>query len=79
VYNNTATGTVARLTAEFALDSTSLNMGVTGTGPFVGTFFGAPAPRSTRTVARLAGVACWLASQSAAAAAATAEQFSSCC
>ena len=41
VYNNASTGTVERVTADFSLDSSSLTMGLTGTGPFVGVFVGA--------------------------------------
>lgn len=40
VYNNAETGQVDKVTADFSLDSSSLTMGLTGTGPFVGVFVG---------------------------------------
>ena len=40
VFNNSHTGQVERVTADFSLDTSSLTMGLTGSGPFVGIFSG---------------------------------------
>lgn len=42
VFNNSSTGQVERVTADFSLDTSSLTMGLTGSGPFVGIFSGRP-------------------------------------
>jgi hypothetical protein len=45
VFNNSVTGEVERVTADFILDTTSLTMSLTGNGPFVGVFVGATSLR----------------------------------
>ena len=43
VYNDTVTGEVESLTTDLVLESTSLSVSLTGSGPLVGKFVGAPA------------------------------------
>lgn len=57
VYNDTVTGEVESLTADLVLESTSLSVSLTGSGPLVGKFVGARAASRHPTQSRPAHLA----------------------